>query len=752
VLEKWGRWASRHHWRVVVGWIVLMAAVWAVGISLDGKASNEFTLPGSSSQDALDLLDANFPTAAGTSATVVYKSRDGKDIATDSALQAKLKDSVTALGKLDGVTTVVSPFDNSALFSKDGTVALVNVAYADPVEDLPNNGVDAFDDLTDAVSPYRSSALQIELGGPLPGAQPTEIEPMLVVYGLIAALVILAVALGTWWSFAWPVVGALIGVGLGVGLVRILEDFVSVPTISETAAVMIGLGVGVDYGLFVIGRAKDYVDEGQTPEEAAGHAAATIGRAVLTAGATVVIALVALLVFDVPAVTAMAYAVVVVVAGVVLSALTLQPAIVGAVGPRLATSHVPWAHRDEADEADGGAGADGTDEADASARSPRPTILQRWAGLVTRHAAVAAVLAVGVLLVLAIPVFEGDLRLGPLDNSLLPTGSTQYRAWEIESDAFGPGSTDPFLVVVEIPSGDASAQAQVTTLIQDVQAADGVASVTPPQVNDDKSIAAFEVIPSHGAQTQAAADLVDRLRDDTLPEATDGTDLKALVTGNNAVFVDLDERIEDRLPQFIGIVVLVAIVILGLVFRSLAIPLKAAVFSVLTILATYGVLVAFLTFGWGRSWIGIPADIPILSLLAPVFFAVLFGLSNDYEVYLVTRMHEEREGGADAAEAVRRGLGEGGRIVIAAALIMVFVFASYMFQPGAAVKQFGFGMAVAILLDAFVTRMTLLPAVMRLGREAMWWPGIRGAHPAPGPGGAAAGRKRTRGPQQVPTS
>jgi RND superfamily putative drug exporter len=736
VLEKWGCWASRHHWRVVIGWVVLLAAVWAVGISLDGKASNEFTLPGSSSQEALDLLGDNFPTAAGTSATVVYESRDGKDLATDSALQAKLKDSVTALGKLDGVTTVVSPFDNSALFSKDGTVALANVAYTDPFQDLPNNGVDAFDDLTDAVSPFRSSDLRIELGGSLPGGQPTDIEPMLVVYGLIAALIILAVALATWWSFAWPVVGALVGVGLGVGLVRILENFVSVPTISETAAVMIGLGVGVDYGLFVIGRAKDHVDEGQSPEEAAGHAAATIGRAVLTAGATVVIALVALLVFDVPAVSAMAYAVVVVVAGVVLSALTLQPAIVGAVGPRLATSHVPWARSDRSD-GSGRAGA-----------GPLRRILQRWADLVTRHAGVALVLAVGVLVVLAIPVFKGDLRLGPLDNSLLPTDSTQYRAWEIESDHFGPGSTDPFLVVVEIPSGDTAAQAQVTTLIQDVQAADGVASVTPPQVNTDKTFAAFEVIPSHGAQTQAAADLVDRLRDDTLPEATDGTDLKALVTGTNAVFVDLDKRIEDRLPLFIGIVVLIAIVILGLVFRSLAIPLKAAVFSVLTILATYGVLVAFLTFGWGRSWIGIPADIPILSLLAPVFFAVLFGLSNDYEVYLVTRMREDHEDGADAAEAVRRGLADGGRIVIAAALIMFIVFASYMFQPGAAVKQFGFGMAVAILLDAFVTRMTLLPAVMRLGREAMWWPGIRGARPAPGP---RRGRKRTRGAQQVPT-
>jgi RND superfamily putative drug exporter len=409
----------------------------------------------------------------------------------------------------------------------------------------------------------------------------------------------------------------------------------------------------------------------------------------------------------------------VVVAGVVLSALTLQPAIVGAVGERLATSRVPWARVRSGDE-------------------ERRTLVQRWADLVTRHAGIALVLALGVLLVLAVPVVKGDLRLGPLDNSLFPTDSTQYRAWEIETDAFGPGSTDPFLVVVEIPSDDTSAEDEMVTLLQDVQAADGVASVTPPELNSDNSIAVFEVIPSDAAQSEGAADLVSRLRDDTLPDATDGTELTTLVTGTNAVFVDLDDRIADRLPQFIGVVVLIAVLILGLVFRSLAIPLKAAAFSVLTVLATYGVLVAFLTFGWGRSWIGIAADIPVLSLLAPVFFAILFGLSNDYEVYLVTRMQEERQDGADAAEAVRRGLGNGGRIVIVAALIMIIVFASYMFQPGAPVKQFGFGMAAAILLDAFVTRMTLLPAVMRLGGDAMWWPGIRRTRTAP---------ERARAPQ-----
>jgi RND superfamily putative drug exporter len=706
MLARWGRYAARHHWYVVAGWLVLLAGVWAIGIGLGAESNNNFTLPGAPSQKALNLLEKQFPVAAGTSATVVYHTTNGANLKTDASLQQTLQANVAELAKLPDVASVVGPYQNAALISSDGTTALANVLYSKPFQDLPNNGVDAFNSLEDTVAKSRSANLQVELGGSLPGSQPINVKRALVFYGLLAALIVLAVALATWWSFAWPVVSALVGVGLGIALVRILENFTDVPTISETTAVMIGLGVGIDYGLFVMGRSKDYIDQGEEPADAAGHALGTIGHAVLTAGATVIVALVALLVFSVPSVTAMAYAVVLVVGSVILSALTVQPAVVGAIGERISSSRVPWA-RDRT----------GPD-------APR-SIWQGWADFVTRAAPVMFALAMIVLLVLAIPVFKGDLRLGPLDNSLFPTDSTQYRAWDLQTKAFGAGSTDPFLIVAEIPTGDTAAQAQLTTLVQDVQKTKGVAAVTPPQLNQTKSTAVFQVIPSTDAQASATADLVSRLRDDTLPQATKGTDLTALVTGRNAVFVDLDNRIADRLPLFIGLVVLVALVILGSVFRSVAIPIKAAIFNVLTILATYGVLVAFLTFGWGRGAVGIPHDIPVLSLLAPVFFAVLFGLSNDYEVYLVSRMREEREHGADATDAVRRGVGTGGHIVVAAALIMVFVFASYMFQPGAAVKQFGFGMTVAILLDAFVTRMTALPALMKMGGDRMWWPGIR---------------------------
>ena len=712
MLDKLGHIAARKSLWFVGGWAVLLAAVWAVGLVLGGVANNNFTLPGASSQQALDELEVNFPAAAGTSATVVYYSTTGANVSSDSSLRAAIQSSVADLSKLEGVASVTSPFSNQSLISQDGTTALANVLYAQPFSSLPDNGVASFDALSDSVSQFRSSNLEIELGGSLPGGQPIPIKPMLVVYGLIAALIILAIALATWWSFAWPVVGALVGVGLGVGLVRILEYFVDVPTISETTAVMIGLGVGVDYGLFVISRAKDFIDDGEEPTEAAGRALGTIGRAVLTAGTTVVIALVALLIFQVPSVSAMAYAVVLVVASVVLSALTLQPAIVGMVGSRLATSRTPWSRH-------------------TMGQQSKPAAMRRWANFVTRNAAAMLASALLVLVVLAVPVFKGDLHLGPLDNSLFPTSSTQYKASQLQSTAFGPGSPDPFLLVVQIPPGDTSAQSQLQTLVGDVKNTPGVAAVTPPQLNSSGNTAVMQVIATTDAQAEATAQLVTRLRDTTIPQATTGTDLQASITGRNAIFVDLDDRIADRLLWFIVLVVLVALVILGSVFRSVAVPINAATLNILVILATYGVLVAFFTYGWGRSGVGVPHDIPVLSLLAPVFFAVLFGLSNDYEVYLVSRMREEREHSADATEAVRRGLGGGGHIVIAAALIMIFVFASYMLQPGAPVKQFGFGMAVAILVDAFVARMVALPARMRLGGDTMWWPGRRRRYPAP---------------------
>jgi RND superfamily putative drug exporter len=701
MLIKLGTGCARHRWWVIVGWAAAIVAAVFLGQAYGGEPDNGLTLSGTSSQEALDLLERDFPSAAGASANVIYHTPSGTKV-TDSDIEAEIEKTVANIKMVDGVSEVL-PLATPTPISQDDRTAAAVVLFTDELTALPDNGTTAFDDLEEAIQPTVSDTLSIELGGVLPSTQPIPTEESFTLYGILAALIVLLVVLGTWTSFAWPVVGALAGIGAGVPLLRLLQGSVSVPAISATAGIMVGLGVGIDYGLFVVGRFKDYVDEGVEPEAAIGRALSTAGRAVLTAGATVIVALGALFVFDVPAVTAMAYAIVIFVVCVILAALTLLPAILSAVGGRISRHRAPGALPVPGDEED------------------RKGI--RWSRLVSRRSAIAVALGVVALLALATPVFAGDFRLGPLDGSLYPEDSTQYKAWKQQSEAFGPGSPNPFLIVVQIPSGDSDADSQITTLQSDLTAADGVAFVTDPRDNSDGTVAVLQVIPTTDAQAEATSELVTRLRDDTIPKATAGTDLDVFVSGVNAVFVDLDARILDRLPVFIGLVVLIALLILGAVFRSVLIPIKAAVLNLLVIGATYGVTVLVFTNGFGLSLLGVPAEVPILSLLAPVIFAILFGLSNDYEVYLVTRTREELDAGASPSEAVAQGVGRGAHIVIAAAMIMIFVFASYIFQPGTSVIQFGFAMTVAILLDAAIARMLLLPALMHLGGGRMWWPG-----------------------------
>ncbi len=705
MLAALGRACARHHWVVLGVWASVVAVLLALAVSFGGAADNVFTLPGSQSQDALDLLQEDFPAAAGATATVVYHTTDASTPVTDASVESAIESAGQTIAGQPDVERVVDPSEDPSAVSSNGRTALQTVLYTESIDLLPERGAKAFDALEDAVEPARSAGLDVHLGGPLSGAQPSPLDDEVVVIGLIAALIVLLIALGTWWTFLWPVAGALVGVLVGRTLIELLERVVDVPTISGVAATMIGLGVGIDYGLFVVGRYKQAVVDGRSPEDAGAEAIATSGRAVLTAGSTVLVALLALLVFDIPAVTAIAYAVVLVVASVMAVAVTLQPAVLGLIGQRAAAGKLPWERR-----------------------KPSNPLGARWATLVTAHAHLALGAGLALLLVLAIPVFAGDLRLGPVSGSLYATDSTQYKASQLQSDAFGPGSTDPFLVVVEVPAGDTDAQDQVSALRTAIGDTAGVASVSPAEFNSAGSLAVFELTPTAGAQAAATADLVSTIRDDTIPPAVAGTGLTALVSGANAVFVDLDDRIGERLVWFILIVLVIAFVILATVFRSLLIPAKAAIFNVVTILATYGVFVAVFTLGWGRSLLGVPMDVPMLSLLAPVVFAVLFGLSNDYEVYLVSRMREEHERDGDAVRAARVGHAAGSRVVIAAALVMIFVFGSYVFQPGTVVKEFGFALAVAILLDALVTRMVMLPAAMTIGGRAMWWwPGRRRA-------------------------
>lgn len=711
MLAHLGTFCARFRWAVIAVWVVAVVGLFVLSGAFGGTATNSLTIPGASSQNALDLVDEQFAVATDANATILFHTPEGTKV-TDAAVAAEITEATAAVQKVDHVVAVV-PMATPSPVSADGRTSADTVLFDAVQADLPDNGTTAYDDLQDALAPFDSSTLQVELGGSLADSQPVPSQDIYTLIGIVLALFVLLVVLGTWTSFAWPVVSALAGVLAGLPLLGLLQGVTSVPSIGAIAGVMVGLGVGIDYGLFMVGRFKDHVADGVPAHEAVGRAMSSAGRAVLTAGSTVIVALASLFVFQLDAVTSMAYAVVIFVVCVMLAATTLLPAVLAAVGARITHARVPLALKVPEDEV------------------TRKGI--RWTRMVTRHRVISIVVGLVVLAVAALPVFMGDFRLGPLDTSLSPKDSPQYQSWKLQSEAFGPGSPNPFLIVVQTPKSDTDVTAQLATLKEDLGATEGVSYVSAAQQNPAKTLAVLEVVPTTTAQSEATADTVKRIRDETIPKATEGTDLDVDVSGVNAVFVDLDQRILDRLPIFIGLVVLIALLILGFVFKSILIAVKAAVLNLLVIAATYGLTVLVFTEGVGLSVLGVPAEVPILSLLAPVIFAVLFGLSNDYEVYLVTRAREELDDGASPAEAVDLGVGRGAHIVIAAAMIMAFVFASYMLQPGTTTVQFGFAMTVAILLDALVARMLLLPAILRLGGERMWWPGRRVGHTSSDP-------------------
>jgi RND superfamily putative drug exporter len=435
----------------------------------------------------------------------------------------------------------------------------------------------------------------------------------------------------------------------------------------------------------------------------------------VTAGSTVIVALMGLFVFEVPAVSVIAVTIAIVVIISILSAITLLPAILGLLGPRVNWGRIRFVNR-------GGDNPAG----------------RRWARLVTRRAVLAAGAGLVILVVIAIPMLS--LRLGPSDVTDSPAGSTELEAGALITEGFGPGYNNPFLGVIELPDGraaDADTVQDITALLSAIEQEPDVAAVIPPSdslsneqvvasmFNTDKTTAVFEFVAKSGAKSERTPKLVDRTRDSVIPAAIEGTGLHVLVGGTSAAFVDLDDRIAERLAIFIGLVIVISWIILGTVFRSVAIPLTAGLLNLLVIGAAYGVLVAVFQWGWAASAFGIEQETPIVSFIAPLIFAVLFGLSMDYEVYVMSRIEEEYEAGGDPALAVRDGLGSAARMVVAAATIMFFVFAAFVLSPSIVMKMFGLGLAAAILIDAFVARMLILPAIMRLLGHAAWWPGHR---------------------------
>jgi RND superfamily putative drug exporter len=688
-LSRLARSSARHPWRTILVWVVALMTVSSIAGRLDGEFVDDFRLPGSDAQRAADRLEESFPAQAGGSATVAFSVEDAslRGEATAGAIRATLAD----VARLDHVVSVSDPLATGTI-SPSEEIGFAEVRYDRDVVDLDK---DDFEALQRTVITLGDRGVRAEVGGPLAAwEQATETSSEQV--GLLIAVVVLLFAFGSVIAMLLPIGMALFALAVGETLIAILAATTNVPTSASALAAMIGLGVGIDYSLFIVTRFREARRGGAGVVEAAAEASATAGSAVLFAGTSVVIAISGLLISGIWAVGVLGLAAAMVVAVSVVSALTLLPALLGLLGGWVDRLRLPYVGRRQR----------------ASAG-----LSTRWAHGVTRHPGAAALAGTVALVALAAPVL--DMRLGQNDQGSQPPDTSQRQAYDLLADGFGPGFNGPLLLVATIP--DDTARRDLDHLRGQVAATPGVAAVSESAFNPASDVAVFNAMPTTAPQDAETADIVHHLRDDVVPGATDGSDLDVLVGGNTADFVDLDRQMSARLPILIGAVVALAFVLLMVAFRSILVPLKAALMNLLSVGAAYGVIVAVFQWGWGKDLVGLSETVPIVSWVPMLLFAILFGLSMDYEVFLLSRIREEYLRTRDPRASVARGLAATARVITAAALIMIAVFLAFVAYPEPVTKMVGLGLAVAVLIDATVVRMLLVPSLMVLMGRANWW-------------------------------
>ena len=697
LLERLGRFAGRHRWWVVGVWLVLLAGLTLTNRALAGNFVNDYTVPGSQSSNGLNLLESDFTSASGYSGQIVFHAEKGKVSDESSAVATTMKN----VGGLPHVRSATDPLtvQGTPAVSKDGTIAYGSVSWDVVPASLDQDYLDSLDK---AVEPARSAGLVVDYGGGAGqiGQAPDDTVSELI--GLSSALVLLLIMFGSIVAALVPLVGAVFSVGTGLALVGIVAAAINLPTTAPTVATLLGLGVAVDYGLFLVARHREQLDHGMGMDDSIGKTTATSGAAVVVAGSTVVIAILGLYVSAVPFVGALGLASAIVVAVTMLSALTLVPAFLS-----LARNRV----RSRADRA-----AAKRHVAEA-AHTHENSAFARWGRKVSNRPWPWAVGSVLLLLVLAIPVLS--LRLGQLDAGTDPTSQSDRRAYDLITQGFGEGTNGPLTVVLKVPSGS---QQQTQDLLSSAQktlsGTSGVASVGKPTTSSSGKVAVINVVPTTAPDDQKTTDLVNTLEDSVLPGL--GADA-TYVVGTTAGYVDFTEKVGQRMIWLILAVVLLSLVLLTIAFRSLVISVKAAILNLLSVGAAYGVVVAVFQWGWGSQLIGIDQDLPIPAFVPMLMFAIVFGLSMDYEVFLLSRVREAWHQTGDAHRAVAIGIGSTARVITTAAAIMVVVFTSFVLDTDPTIKMLAVGMAVAVLIDASVVRMVLVPALMSILGPHAWW-------------------------------
>ncbi|MGW5422324.1 MMPL family transporter [Streptomyces sp. NPDC003943] len=682
-LYKLGRSAFRRRRLVALIWVALLALAGVGAATASTAASSSFSIPGTEAQRAFDLLEQRFPgsNADGATARVVFQAPAGQTMK-DPANKAKVEKTVAALKSgSDQIARVTDPYTAQAI-SRDGRVAYVSVSYKVNAMELTDATRDA---LKDTGAKAQGQGLTVEIGGDALQSIPETGAGEIV--GVVIAGIVLVITFGSLVAAGLPLLTAIIGVGIGVSTITALANVLDLGSTTSTLAMMIGLAVGIDYALFIVSRYRAELAEGREKEEAAGRAAGTAGSAVVFAGLTVVIALVGLAVVNIPMLTKMGFAAAGTVVIAVLIALTLIPALLGFAGDRIV----------------------GRKQRKAGAanlrKDDKPNAGTRWARFVIRRPLM--VLLVGVLGLGAIAVPAASLEMGLPDDGVKPTSTSERRAYDLLSEGFGPGFNGPLLVVVDGP------KAAADQAVSAIKGLDGVAAVTPPTPNKAGDTAMITVIPKDRPSSAATEELVHDIRGAT------GDDV--LVTGQTAMNIDFSQKMNDALLPYLALVVGLAFLLLMVVFRSVLVPLKAALGFLLSVVAALGAVVAVFQWGWLGSVFGVEQTGPIMSMMPIFMVGVVFGLAMDYEVFLVTRMREAYVHGARPGQAIVTGFQHGARVVTAAAVIMIAVFSGFIGSSEQMVKMIGFGLAVAVLFDAFVVRMAIVPAVLALLGHKAWW-------------------------------
>ncbi|MFI1676127.1 MULTISPECIES: MMPL family transporter [unclassified Streptomyces] len=693
-LYKLGRLAFRRRRYVALLWVVALAGAIFASSAAPAPPEDSFSMPGTESQKAFDRLEEHFPDASadGASARVVIRAPKGEKL-TEGQQKSQVDRLVDTIGKGPQVSSVDDPYEADAV-SKDGTTAYASVTYKVTATELTDEARDA---LTEATDETRDAGFTVETGGDAVMAE-QEMGGSAELIGIAISAVVLILTFGSLVAAGMPLLTAIIGVGIGISGIAALGSTLDLSATTSTLAMMIGLAVGIDYALFIVSRYRAEIAEGREPEEAAGRATGTAGSAVVFAGLTVVVALSGLAIVNIPILTKMGLAAAATVVIAVLIALTMIPALLGFAGRKVLR------RKDRKKSA-----------SELSDPNAKPKLGTRWARFVLRHP--LSVLLVAVVGLGAVAVPAASLELGLPDEGTSAPDTTQRKAYDMLSQSFGAGFNGPLMITV---SKDADVAGAAKTVGDSIAKIDGVVAVTPAQANKAGDTAILNVIPKTGPSDHETEELVKSIRSTADGIGAD-TGSEILVTGQTAMTIDFSQTLDDALLPYLGLVVGLAFLLLMLVFRSVLVPLKAALGFLLSVAAALGAVVAVFQWGWLADIVGVDQPGPIMSMMPIFMIGVVFGLAMDYEVFLVTRMREAYVHGARPGESVVTGFTHGGRVVAAAAIIMISVFSGFIMENDDMIKMMGFGLAIAVLFDAFVVRMAIVPAVLALLGKSAWW-------------------------------